>query len=372
MRHVASLVAAALRKPSAEANTSARYPYADRRCSSAQRTPASSSTTAITLRRIFTLPHRHKESIRGFATARLVRSRLEVGAICRLDVIWATCRERLVMICQKFVGACQPESETEMARELPSAAGGVARLAYARAKAAGVALEPLLKKAGLSAHQIEDERVRLKVRDQIRFLNVAASTLEDEYLGFHLAQLLELRQVGLLYYVLASSETLIEAVQRAVRYSSIANDGIILKCIDAGHVGISLRYVGVSRHLDRHQIEFWVTAIVRICRQLTGLRLLPSRVRLTHLRERRSTELSEFFGDDIQFGASADEIAFAGICPSSAPTATSISSWSVTAKRPLLVDEITVVLFDQTSKMRSLRCCRTGKRGPQQSHANSG
>ena len=44
---------------------------------------------------------------------------------------------------------------------------------------------------------------------------------------------------------------------------------------------------------------------------MTGLRLLPSRVRLTHLRECRRTELSEFFGDDIQFGASADEIAFA-------------------------------------------------------------
>ena len=150
-----------------------------------------------------------------------------------------------------------------MARELPSAAGNAARLAYAQARAAGVALEPLLKKAGLTVHQIEDDRVRLKVRDQIRFLNIAAGALEDDYLGFHLAQLFELRQVGSLYYVLASSDTLIEALQRAARYSSIVNDDIVLKSLDGGRVGISLRYVGVSRHLDRHQIEFWVTAIVR-------------------------------------------------------------------------------------------------------------
>jgi AraC-like DNA-binding protein len=200
---------------------------------------------------------------------------------------------------------------TEVSKELPSATGGIARLAYAQARAAGVALEPLLKKAGLTHHQIEDRRVRLKVRDQIRFLNVAASTLEDDYLGFHLAQLPDLRETGLLYYVLASSDTLIDALQRAARFSSIVNDGISLKCVDGTHVGLSLRYVGVSRHPDRHQIEFWVTAIVRMCRQLTGLRLRPSRVRLTHIRERPSTELFEFFGDDIEFGASADEIAFA-------------------------------------------------------------
>ena len=192
---------------------------------------------------------------------------------------------------------------------LPSTAGGMTRLAYARAKAAGIALDPLLKQAGLAHHQIKDPRSAIKVRDQVNFLNIAAVALEDDLLGFHLAQTADLRELGLLYYVLASSETLIDALQRAARYSSIVNEGISLKCIDGKSVGISFHCVGIGRHLDAHQIECTMTLVVRICRQLTGLRLLPDRVRLMHHRP-RNKEFARFFGDDIEFGATADDLTF--------------------------------------------------------------
>jgi hypothetical protein len=151
----------------------------------------------------------------------------------------------------------------------PAPRGGLTRLAYAHAKEAEIELEPLLKKAGLTLYQIEDPSVRLKVRDQISFLNLAAAALQDDLLGFHLA--FDPREIGLLYYVLASSEMMSDALQRAARYSSIVNEGIALKYIDRADVSILFDYVGVGRHLDRHQIEFLVTALFRVCRQLTGL-----------------------------------------------------------------------------------------------------
>jgi AraC-like DNA-binding protein len=52
-----------------------------------------------------------------------------------------------------------------------------------------------------------------------------------------------------------------------------------------------------------------MTAVVRICRQLTGLRLRPHRVRLMHHRA-RNAEFTKFFGDNIEFGAAADDITF--------------------------------------------------------------
>ena len=195
------------------------------------------------------------------------------------------------------------------ADRLPSTVGGMTRLAYARAKAAGIALDPLLKQAGLTHHVIEDPRSVIKVRDQVNFLNIVAAALEDDFLGFHLVQTADPRQLGPLYYVLASSETLIDALQRAVRYSSIVNEGISLKCIDGKSIRISLHCVGVGRHLDRHQIEGFMTALVRVCRHLTGLRLLPDRVRLMHHRA-RNAEFAKFFGDNIEFGATADDITF--------------------------------------------------------------
>ena len=89
--------------------------------------------------------------------------------------------------------------------------------------------DPLLKKAGITQQQIDDPALRLNVRDQIRFLNLVADALPDDFLGFHLALPAELREIGLLYYVSASSETLGQALQQAARYSSIVNEGVRLK-----------------------------------------------------------------------------------------------------------------------------------------------
>jgi AraC-like DNA-binding protein len=194
---------------------------------------------------------------------------------------------------------------------LPNATGSITRLAYAKAKDAGADLVPLLKEAGLTLREIEDPDVRLRVRDQIRFLNLAAGALQDDYLGFHLAQQPDLREIGLLYYVAASSEMMSEALRRAARYSSIVNEGVSLKYLDARDVSVKFEYVGVSRHLDRHQIEFFMTLLVRMCRQLTGLRLVPTRVSFTHRRDGNYPAFVEFFGGNGEFGATADEVAFA-------------------------------------------------------------
>ncbi len=195
------------------------------------------------------------------------------------------------------------------ADRLPSTIGGMTKLAYARAKAAGIAMEPLLRTADLTSHQIEAPQTVIRVRDQIKFLNLVAAALKDDLLGFHLAQTADLRELGLLYYLLASSETLIDALHRAARYSSIVNEGVSLRCVDSRFVRISFHCIGIGRHLDTHQIECMMTTAVRICRQLTGLRLLPERVRLMHHRP-QNKEFTKFFGDRVEFGAAADDVTF--------------------------------------------------------------
>jgi AraC-like DNA-binding protein len=201
------------------------------------------------------------------------------------------------------------ECATKGMDRLPVASGGMSRLAYRRALIAGIDPEGQLQKAGLTRAQMENPRATIKVRDQIKFLNLIASALDDDFLGFHLAQECDLREIGLLYYVLSSSEILIDALQRAVRYSTIVNEGVSQTCTDGKDFGLSFDYVGVSRHPDRHQIEFWITALVRTCRQLTGFRVIPERIRLVHHRT-GGAELSEIFGDNIEFGAPVDDVVF--------------------------------------------------------------
>ena len=192
----------------------------------------------------------------------------------------------------------------------PSAMGVITRLACERTKQQGVEVDLLLRKAGLTHQQIDDPCARLPVKSQIRFVELAAKTLKDECLGFHLAQKFDLRMGGLFHYVLASSDLLGEALQRGARYSAIVNEGITLRLCEGKGIGINFEYAGVPRHSDRHQIEFSIVVLVRICRQLTNRHVQPSRVSFTHRRKDDSAELRTFFGSEVKFGAAADEVIF--------------------------------------------------------------
>jgi len=233
---------------------------------------------------------------------------------------------------------------------LPTATGGLARIAYARAREAGIELDPLLTKAGLTHEQIENRHVRITVASQVSFLDLVARALSDDLLGFHLALLPDLREIGLLFYVMASSDRLHEALQKAARYSSIVNDGISLRYIEGIDATLALSYVGVDRYRDRHHIECWMTLIVRICRQLTGLRVAPSRVRLIHRGTRDRVELGRFFDCDVEFGADADAIAFS----------TGIRDMPVVDADPYLNSLLTTYCEDALSrKLRNAGSSRT-------------
>jgi AraC-like DNA-binding protein len=195
---------------------------------------------------------------------------------------------------------------------VPNAAGTLSRLASARARAAGIDVAPLMVKAGVTGQQVEDDSVWLTVQGQIRFVELVANALQDDFLGFHLAESFDLREMGLLYYVAASSESLGEALRRLERYSTIGNEGVALRVRAGDDLAVTFHYVSVARLSDRHQIESFLTLLVRLSRQLTNRRLLPSRVSFCHRRKGGRTELDTFLGCEVVFGADTDEVAFPG------------------------------------------------------------
>lgn len=82
------------------------------------------------------------------------------------------------------------------------------RLACAYAATNGIDLPPILERVGLTVRDIEDESARLDVTTQINTANLLAKALNDRLLGFHITSNMDLRRIGFLYYVAASSETL--------------------------------------------------------------------------------------------------------------------------------------------------------------------
>jgi AraC-like DNA-binding protein len=191
----------------------------------------------------------------------------------------------------------------------PMASGGLVRLAYAYAAREGLKVGPLLRKAGLTSQHVENSTFPLNVKSQISFLNLVAAAAGETLLGFHLAQNFDLREIGMLYYVMASSDTLGDALQRAARYSRIVNEGIHLRYRESKRLTITFEYVDVARHQDRHQIEFFMVSLVRLVRQLSGSNVPTDRISVTHRRDGFQTSFRKFFGCDVAFGSRRDEIA---------------------------------------------------------------
>jgi AraC-like DNA-binding protein len=199
-------------------------------------------------------------------------------------------------------------SEQDLA-SIPMAGGGLSRLAIARLKSAGVPVGPLLKRVGLTPKMIADPEERLSVQSQIRLLDEAAIALKDDCLGFTLARDFDPREIGLLYYVMASSQTLGEALKRLARYSKVTNEALVFGYREGNRLTVSLSYSGIPRHSDRHQIEFCMFGVLRICRLLTGQKLVPQHFSIAHHRSGNITEMSRFVGTEVEFGADRDEFA---------------------------------------------------------------
>src|SRR5262245_30969679 len=115
-------------------------------------------------------------------------------------------------MCQKFVCACQRGGRpSKMARSWEASVGDdrsasrsrrpqtgrmLMRRDWAGAETAGIAPAPLLEQAGIAPRLIEDPHARFKVADQIEFVNLVADALKDDFLGFHLALIPDLREIG--------------------------------------------------------------------------------------------------------------------------------------------------------------------------------
>lgn len=192
--------------------------------------------------------------------------------------------------------------------DIPTCAGLMTHLAFAHARAAGYDALPLLKRVGLSLNDIKDESTPIAVATQIRFVNGLAAALNDRLMGFHIARGMDLRSTGFIYYVAASSGTLGEALMKIGRYSSIVNEGVAVKVERSTAVRIVINYAGVSRHADRHQIEAWITAVMRFCRDMTGRTFSPLGVKIVHQRIPESDDLDAFFGRTVEFSSRVDEI----------------------------------------------------------------
>jgi Arabinose-binding domain of AraC transcription regulator, N-term len=100
-------------------------------------------------------------------------------------------------------------------------------LVCARIRAAGLELARFLAEADLKVAQIDDPNVRLEASADQASQNARRGAARCSRV--HLACDLELREAGLIYYVLASSSDLADALGNAERLGRLTNESVELR-----------------------------------------------------------------------------------------------------------------------------------------------
>ena len=192
---------------------------------------------------------------------------------------------------------------------MPTAWGLATRLACAELNWRGIPFAPLLARSHLSAAALAERRP-ISVIAQIRFLELASAATGDPWFGLTLGEGFDLRETGMLYYVAASSLRLRAALMRLERYALIGNEALVVRIGGGKACRVRFSYAGVSRHEDRHQMELFAVALLRLCRHLVARKLVPRSAQFVHHRSGDLRRISRLLGCDVQFDAPVDEISF--------------------------------------------------------------
>ena len=203
----------------------------------------------------------------------------------------------------------QGETGVRKLAAVPSATGLATRLAVAELEQRSTDAGPLFARSGISAAALAHGG-RVDVRAQIEFLELASHAVGDEFLGLTLADGFDLRELGMLYYVATSSHCVRDALRRLQRYIGVGNEALVVRISIGSICRIGLAYAGVPRHLDRHQMEFFALAFVRLCRQLAGQKISPLGASFVHHRSGELHRAFDLLGCDVRFNSEADEISF--------------------------------------------------------------
>jgi AraC-like DNA-binding protein len=191
----------------------------------------------------------------------------------------------------------------------PMAVGLAARLAMAELQRQNIDPAPLLTRCRLSMAGLANDN-RISVISQMNFLDAVSKASGDDWIGLTLGEDFDLRQLGMLYYVGASSHRLGDALRRLVRYVRAGNEALVVRTQLGKACRIGLTYAGVPRHKDQHQMEFFAVALLRLCRQFVGQKIAPLAVSFVHHRSGDLRRVTRLFGCAVQFGADSDEISF--------------------------------------------------------------
>jgi AraC-like DNA-binding protein len=157
----------------------------------------------------------------------------------------------------------------------------------------GIDAEPALSGAEISRRQLSQDDSSLSVASQYRFLELAATEANDQALGLHVAGEMDLRSIGLLFYLTGAARTVSEALENLSRYSRTTNEALVVEIArQKDEVILTIRHLQDSDEPHRQFFELLSLWFIRTLHEETNRDFTLSRVTFTH---DRNTDLREVY-----------------------------------------------------------------------------
>jgi len=171
----------------------------------------------------------------------------------------------------------------------------------------GIDAEPALVGAGISRRQLSQDDIVVPAASQYRFVELAAAEANDQLLGLRVAAEMDLRSIGLLFYLTGSSRTVAEALVNLVRYSRTTNEALVVEISRRkDEVILAIRDLQDSDEPHRQFFELLALWFVRTLHRETNRDFAPLRVTFTHARNTDLREVHRLLRCPVDFAQPVD------------------------------------------------------------------
>ena len=171
----------------------------------------------------------------------------------------------------------------------------------------GIDAERLLSTAELSRAQLAENPSDVSAVSQHRFLELAAAETDDPLLGLHVAAEMDLREIGLLFYLAASSATVGEALEQLAEYAATTTEEIRLEILPKeGEAVLNFHRVLTIDQPVCQQSELAALGLIRALRKMTNRNFSPSRIGFAHARNSGLREIHRILHCPVEFVQAVD------------------------------------------------------------------
>ncbi len=207
-------------------------------------------------------------------------------------------------------------------REPPKGAKATASVLLLRALVAGSALlgltvEELAAATGAPAATftptaLGDPDLRVPASLLLSLWHYLPKQCPDESFGFWLAERLSAPPLSLASWLVSNSPTLGEGLERALRYQRLLHDAAESElCVGPQEASYRHQIGAPPFRAPTAAIEFGFVSFLQLARRMTGVAIVPKRMRLRHAAPRDTSRHREWFGPELHFSAAEDELVLA-------------------------------------------------------------